>query len=103
MSSCSTDKKLSLEYNTNRHDGLLFEIECAPADELGVHNGASLEVLSEYPADKEVVFPPLAMFRLCVDGSNTARISESKEPVATQSDRGTVFSSVTRAAVHPML
>jgi hypothetical protein len=105
ITSCNTDKKESLGYNTNRHDGLLFEIECAPADELGVHNGASLEVLSQYPAQKEVTFPPLAMFRLCVDDSNIARISESKEPVAMQSEseRDTVFNSITRIVVRPML
>ena len=43
---------------------VLWNIISAPEDEAGFHCGADVSLLSQYPAEREVLFPPLTLFNV---------------------------------------
>jgi hypothetical protein len=66
-------------------DNILFEIECRPESFEGIHNGADISLLSQYPQEKEILFPPLTV--LTVTGmSGVARSEVSDADQASNID-----------------
>jgi hypothetical protein len=43
---------------------VLWEIRCSTEDDVGFHSAAHIELLSQHPAEKEVLFPPLTMLQV---------------------------------------
>ncbi|EKX40859.1 hypothetical protein GUITHDRAFT_75215, partial [Guillardia theta CCMP2712] len=55
MLSTSTDRQVALQYAKEGSLPTLFEISCGAID-----RGADVELLSQYPEEKEILYPPLS-------------------------------------------
>ena len=53
---------------------MLWEIRCSSEDDVGFHSAAHIELLSQHPAEKEVLFPPLTMLQVGVRGFSAFRV-----------------------------
>ena len=74
--STSTDINVSLDYMGENGVGVLWEIECQPEDDVGFHSAADIAVVSQFPAEREFLFPPLTVMDFCVDDLEESRDAE---------------------------
>jgi hypothetical protein len=58
--STSRDLGVTLVFMNKGQDNVLWELECRSEDEAH-HNGADIAIISQFPDEKEVLFPPLTM------------------------------------------
>jgi hypothetical protein len=52
---------------------VLWEIECGAETDDGFHSAADVSLLSQYPGEKEMLFPPLTMLQVQVQGGGEGR------------------------------
>eukprot|EP01006_Ploeotia_vitrea_P065768 TRINITY_DN93787_c0_g1_i1.p1 TRINITY_DN93787_c0_g1~~TRINITY_DN93787_c0_g1_i1.p1 ORF type:complete len:653 (-),score=71.22 TRINITY_DN93787_c0_g1_i1:88-2046(-) len=64
--STSLDKAVPKAFFDTQRENVLWEIHCRPEDEAGYHCGVDVELLSQFPAEKEYLFPPLTMLMVDV-------------------------------------
>ena len=57
-------------------ENLLWELQCGPEDATGFHSAADVQVLSQYPAEREVLFPPLTMLQVVPEDAETQGAEE---------------------------
>ena len=65
---------------------VLWELEAAAEDDVGYHCGASVEMLSQFPGEREVLFPPYTLLVVQPRGGASG--------AAANSDSGEAASSV---------
>ena len=66
--STSTDNTVSLDhYLGNDQVGVLWEIQCMEEDDIGFHSPADVQLLSQHPDDRELLFPPLTMLEFSMN------------------------------------
>ena len=58
--STSRSKAVCVSYMSKTQPNVLWELECRNEDE-AYHNGADIAIISQYPGEEEVLFPPLTM------------------------------------------
>ena len=58
---------------------VLWEIECSPETDDGFHSGADVSLLSQYPGEKELLFPPLTMLQVQAQQNKSGRWGFQKE------------------------
>jgi hypothetical protein len=64
-------------------DSILFEIECSPQSYEGIHNGADISMLSQFPGEDEILFPPLTVLTVTgVASSNANHLPAQLRPTA---------------------
>jgi hypothetical protein len=63
MMSTSRDEAVSASFLDAGAGGtnVMWELKCKAEDDTGYHNAADVSLLSQYPEEKEVLFPPLTM------------------------------------------
>ena len=59
--STSLDLAVSESFLPESGKCVMWEIECSPETDEGFHSAADVSVLSQYPAEREMLFPPLTM------------------------------------------
>jgi hypothetical protein len=59
--SASYVTKVCEKYMTASDTNVLWAIECRAEDEEGFHSGACVSVVSQFPVEREMLFPPLTM------------------------------------------
>jgi hypothetical protein len=52
---------------------VLWEIECGPETDDGFHSAADVSLLSQFPGEKEMLFPPLTMLQVQAQGGGEGR------------------------------
>ena len=62
--STSLDRVVSEGFLGNSGKCVLWRIVCSEETDEGFHSAADVSLLSQYPAEKEMLFPPLTMLQL---------------------------------------
>jgi hypothetical protein len=62
--STSPDKEMSVSFLGQKSHNVLWELQCSPEDSAGYHSAADVQILSQFPLEREVLFPPLTMLRV---------------------------------------
>ena len=58
--STSRSKAVCVSFMSKAQPNVLWELDCREEDE-AYHNGADIQLLSQFPGEEEVLFPPLTM------------------------------------------
>jgi hypothetical protein len=77
--STSAVKATSVSFLGKKTQNLLWELQCGPEDSTGFHSAADVEVLSQYPAEREVLFPPLTMLQVVEEDVETRGVEEESD------------------------
>jgi len=59
--STSRDRNCAVDYMDQKGTNVLWVLQPKPESDSGFHHGASIEMLSQFSAEKEVLFPPCTM------------------------------------------
>ena len=59
--STTPDLEVCKEYMSPKGANLLWEIRCGPETSEGFHSGADVSMLSQFPDEREILFPPMTM------------------------------------------
>lgn len=86
--STSEDQAVCQGYMSRTQKNVLFEIQCAEESAEGFHSGADVSMLSQFPAERETLFPPMTMLQVQM-GKDQDRPAEAQQEVTTES--GAVF------------
>ena len=55
---------VSTHYIAKDKPNVLWEMHCSAETTEGLHSGADVSLLSQYPREKEMLFPPLTMLKV---------------------------------------
>jgi hypothetical protein len=69
--STSLKRDVCTQFMDTNGENLLWEIQCTGEDAEGYHSGADVSMLSQWPKEKEVLFPPLTMLTVVEDAEDT--------------------------------
>jgi hypothetical protein len=64
--STSLDQQVCKHYMDTKQHNVLWEIRCSSETAEGFHSGADVSMLSQYPQEAEMLFPPLTMLKVVV-------------------------------------
>jgi hypothetical protein len=64
--STSVDQEVCKHYMDTKQQNVLWEIRCSSETAEGFHSGADVSMLSQYPQEVEMLFPPLTMLKVVV-------------------------------------
>jgi hypothetical protein len=62
--STSLDVAVCKEYMRKTEPNVLWEIECSAETAEGFHSGADVSLLSQFPQEREMLFPPMTMLKV---------------------------------------
>jgi hypothetical protein len=62
--SCSTDVSMSKKFMDQNGPNVLWNVHCSRESDSAMHTGASVSVVSQFPGEEEVLFPPCTMLRV---------------------------------------
>ena len=79
--STSEDELVTHRFLTLKSHNVIWEIRCAEEDDVGFHAAADISAISQYPEEREVLFPPLTMLQVLRD-PNTNEPVQSEEITA---------------------
>lgn len=65
--STSVDGGICQQYMDSSQVNVLWEIRCKAETSEGFHSGADVSLLSQFPSEKEMLFPPLTMLTVCME------------------------------------
>jgi hypothetical protein len=97
--STSAGKGISVSFLGRKTPNLLWELQCGPEDPMGFHSAADVTVLSQYPDEREVLFPPLTMLQVVEEDVETRGVEE--EMVITTAEGEVVKFRFRRVRVIP--
>jgi hypothetical protein len=62
--STSVDIEVCKHYMDTKQHNVLWEVHCSDETTEGFHSGADVSMLSQYPEENEMLFPPLTMLKV---------------------------------------
>jgi hypothetical protein len=81
--STSVDDGVCVDYMSTQDKNVLWEIRCSEETSQGFHCGADVSLLSQFPTEKEMLFPPLTMLTVQrIEGRKNTGFSSSTEETA---------------------
>ena len=90
--STSEDELVTHRFLSSKSHNVIWEIKCSEEDDVGFHAAADISPISQYPEEREVLFPPLTMLQV---SCNTAG-----EPIQTE-ETTAYGAKFTRIVVQP--
>ena len=69
--STSTDEAICHEYMDKNQPNVLWEIRCKPESSEGLHSGADVSMLSQFPSEREILFPPMTLLKVEMQASES--------------------------------
>jgi hypothetical protein len=87
--SASMKSEVCEEYMTSSDSNVLWAIECRAEDEEGFHSGADVSMVSQFPKEREILFPPLTMLSVHPEDAET----KGKHMQTEMMDDGGVWAS----------
>jgi hypothetical protein len=77
--STSTDEEIGKEYMNQNGPNVLWDITCSVENDTGFHNGADVQLLSQFPQENEKLFPPLTLLTVIDTTDGLHGLSEEEE------------------------
>jgi hypothetical protein len=76
--STSRSERIPLNFMSKAQPNVLWELECREEDEAH-HNGADIAIISQFPGEEEVLFPPLTMMVAASGPQEELRVTDEVE------------------------
>lgn len=76
FTSCSADPAVSKSFMDKDGKNLLWKIKCKSESDHAMHAGADVSILSQFPLEKEVLFPPCTMLLVNVPIEERSSVTE---------------------------
>ena len=76
--STSEERSVCEEFMDPKQRNVLWELECGPETAEGFHCGADVSILSQWPKEREILFLPMTMMKVKMDGEDRPAMTEEK-------------------------
>ena len=76
--STSLNADVCKEYLSNKEGdtSVLWELKCGSETSEGFHSGADVSLLSQFPSEREMLFPPMTMLKVEMEGAQPQKADE---------------------------
>lgn len=85
--STSDDEAVCKQYMSHCETNVLFDIQCTEEETEGFHSGADVSMLSQFPAERETLFPPMTVLKVRMSKGDDRPVGMNEE----KAESGAVF------------